>query len=299
MTIHDYELVINWTLTDICNLTCDYCIQKNPAKTPVLNAFIRLYKSIGKENRKINVITAMNTIDRIEKKARIRLTGGEPFILTNFITLCSRLTENHYIDVESNFILTKRIKEFCHTINPHRVIEINAAFHIKELERINAVDKYIKNYLYCREKGFRIRSFAIAYPPVIKDVIRYKHILNTHDIPLDCYAFIGYYNSKEYPSAYSDELIKKLNINMDSIQNIIPTKRRYCTAGYGFFVINKFGHIYPCYSIKKKLGNIHKGFKSAKPFIKCPFPKCPCDPMLIAPEQFKNVISKEAIPFHV
>ena len=49
-----------------------------------------------------------------------------------------------------------------------------------------------------------------------------------------------------------------------------------CNAGYNAGIVHTNGDIYPCYSIKEKLGNIYEKIEFKKNLITCPVKFCGC-----------------------
>lgn len=301
----NYQIIFNWTITNSCNLFCKYCNTKYyPGKTinylqnTHLGFFLtnKIWKFILKRKREnkyinLNIDKIISVINNTGKIAKIRLLGGEPFLYRDFIELCIGLTKYHYIDVESN-LSTDLVKKFADIINPGRMEDFRAAFHIEELEEKKLISRYIDNFLYCREKGFPLNAIVVVYPPMIPKILKYRKILLKEGIHLKSQPFVGYYKGKEYPSSFTEREVKDLNMDMDKISLMRNTKNQLCSAGNGFFVISLTGDISPCYQIDKNLGNINRGFDLLIKLIKCPYEKCFCDPRIMNKKLFENTISK-------
>ena len=306
-TEKQYDMVLNWGLTLNCTLDCLYCINKNEASRHI-NSFDTT--SLGKwlhnrkwhrkskqyipfiQNTEIDIPKVLYVLNNLGKTLRVRLTGGEPFLFNNFVRLCKEITQKHYIDIESNLTVKQNAQIFCDTIDPKRVNDIRAAFHIIELEKKKLIDQYIENFLYFKEKKFHITALTIAFPPIIKKIFQYKKILKTYNIDLISQPFIGYYNGKKYPLSYKHQDLNQLELDSNNFSFIRKTKGQPCPVGVNFFVIYPSGDIHPCYQIYKKLGHINEGFKVSDKLTICPFEYCSCDPQVMDKNLFTKTIRK-------
>ena len=301
-----YEFILNWNLTLNCNLSCNYCNAKIHPNTLLgrfqstrIGIFLtnmiwkHLIKNIKhmKPPETIDIQKILSLLTQVKKPIKIKLLGGEPFLFPNFIEICKELSKVHYLGLESNFT-SNRIKSFCDTINPDRVDLIRASFHIEELEKKNLIGRFIENALYCKIKGFNIETLIVGYPSILEKINQYKEILGSKDITFYVQPFVGYYNGKEYPAAYSQEEKEKFNMPLYNSTYVKNTKNQLCTAGYRFFAVFPSGDIYPCYQINEKLGNIYEDFKPYETMIKCPFEKCFCEPRTMNPELFNKIIKE-------
>ena len=89
-----------------------------------------------------------------------------------------------------------KIRNFANKIDPDRVLSIIASLHIKELERTRLLDNYIQNYHLCKEKGFNIIASAVGYPPILKEIEKYKEFFQEKGIDLIWDPYYGRFNSK-------------------------------------------------------------------------------------------------------
>ena len=299
----NYKLLFNWSITLSCNFNCKYCNNKiienrtiNMLQSTALGTFItnKIWSITTKSKKKANynIDKIVNFFNSTGKTAKIKLLGGEPFLYPDFIELCIELTKYHFIDIETNLSINQ-IKKFADTINPERMEDIRASFHIEELEEKNLINRFIDNFLYCKKKGFTITAIVIVYPPIMEKILKYREILLKEGIILYSQPFVGYYKRKEYPSSYTKKEIKDLNIDFTYTSLTRNTKNQSCSAGNSFFVILPSGDIYPCYQLLKKnknLGNINNGYKVSNKLIRCPYDKCYCDPKSMNKKLFENTI---------
>ena len=78
------------------------------------------------------------------------MTGGEPMLYPNFVSLAGLLTRGHYISLSTN-LSTANAYEFADTVAGNRVISIRANIHILEREKIkDGVKEYFANFIIFR-----------------------------------------------------------------------------------------------------------------------------------------------------
>lgn len=295
-----YDAWLIWNITNKCNLACGFCSAR--ASMPSLIKIIKI-KSLGlipyfsikklkakfkKIPEKIDIVSLIRTLDETNRIFRIGFSGGEPFLSSNIIEACVELTKRHYISLNTNLI-SKNIKEFTEKIDPERVIHFHASLHIKELERLNLLDRYINNFLLCKEKGFDIFAQEVAYPPLLEEVDKYKKNFKEKGIELTFNPFNGEYNKKIYPQAYTEKEIEIFGLDETYI-NYFYQKGKICNAGYNVGLVSITGDIQPCHLINKNMGNIYKEIKFSDKVIKCPFEFCFC-PM----KNYDDYLFKKAI----
>ena len=153
-----FDINFLWLSLYQCNLDCSYCS----------NYFLtKEFKQIPT----IDIEKLIASLDNSGKICRIVFTGGEPFLIPNFIEACQRITVNHRVIVISNFT-TNKIKEFADKIDPSKAGFLSS-LHIRELENKKLTDRYIENYHYLINKGFGIGVEEVAYPGLLEDAKRY------------------------------------------------------------------------------------------------------------------------------
>ena len=273
MNRESYDVWLNFTSILKCNLNCEYCIA-------------RQYKT--GEVKKINIPALIKTLDKTGKIFRINFTGiGEPFLVPNFIKACQKLSRRHYISMNTN-LTSSKIKEFAQKTSPKKVVGINASVHIKELERHNLLQKYIENFLLLKQKGFEIIAREVAYPPNAQEIKRYINYFNRRGIKLHFDLFVGEYNNKKYPDAYTEQELELFGFKKKKKQLIQKHKpfQKYCNAGYNIFEAKINGDLYPCAFIPEQMGNIYENIEFRKKITRCPLKFCPspistCDKSLL------------------
>jgi len=317
-----YDAWLQWKVGLKCNLSCAYCcnLRFQSAKISQYN-FLNLVKTINSKMRrlleiprlgffglvemfkfrfnkiflrnnleKFNIRAVIRTLDKTNKTFRIGFTGGEPFLISNFIQLCAELTKKHYIAINTN-LTTDRMVEFCEKIGPARVIGIYSSVHIKELERLNLLDRYISNFLICKEKGFNIIAQEVGYPPLLNEVEQYKRFFRKKEIDLVFQPFIGKHAGKDYPGAYTEQEKKIFDFDMMDMGDFYQ-KGKLCNAGYNVGVVFLDGTVRTCFDDQEILGNIYSKIKLKNRVGTCPSDFCSCHLKSQDPYLFEEAISK-------
>jgi len=256
---------------------CDYCILEN-ASRHISNTY------------NINISALKNTLNNSNKIYRIDFTGGEPFLVPNMVELCIELTKKHFIVFNTN-LTSKKVKEFAEKINPERVSFIIASCHIKELERLNLLSRYIDNFLLCKNRGFNIWAIEVGYPPLLKEVDKYKKKILEKGIYLTFCPYMGRYKGKFYPDSYSEKEVKIFGLEEFNFNQHYP-HGQFCNVGYNVGLVKQNGDISYCIAINKSLGNIYEGIKFKDKLIRCPSKFCNCPVNMNDPYLFRKAISE-------
>ena len=184
-----YSACLMWSLTERCNLDCQYCFYNPFRKTA--------------EIKNIDIASLTDTLNRADEVFEIHFTGGgEPFLVPNIVEACVEITNKHYILFNTNLI-SGDLKEFSRKISPGRTTEILASLHIEELKKHRLIDRYIENYLLLKKSGFNIRARQVAHPAYAKDAKSYRRFFRERGVGLEFNPFIGEYNGCRYPESYS------------------------------------------------------------------------------------------------
>lgn len=118
-----YTMYIHWILLQECNFSCIYCPSVNfTGKNP--------------PNR-LEIPKIIERLNRFDETMLISLTGGEPFLVPNFVEFVQQLTLKHYVRIDTNLSLKKNIEKFINLINAEKVIEITFSIHVLERIRRN------------------------------------------------------------------------------------------------------------------------------------------------------------------
>ncbi len=268
---HDGPMM-SWVLNQRCNFTCDYCFYTK-------NYLSKEHPDCGRYSP--GHIT--DCFDRTNKQWWIYMNGGEPFLYPDFIDLCNQLTQNHYISINTN-LSTSNCLEFAERINPKNVYSIEASLHISEREKRTGLAKYLKYFLNFHDKGFPIQVVYVTYPELLDRIEEDIKMLKGEGIQfINLKIFRGYFKSKFYPKAYSNEereLIARFALDKNEIDIMEKSHSFFgksCKAGYDFFVMDAAGDVRRCSSSVKSYGNFFENSftydNSPRP---CPFLICGC-----------------------
>jgi len=246
-----YTAWLHWSPTTVCNLDCKYCI--NSIK--------------GVDTGLIHIEALSKTLSG-KPKLKITFTGGEPFLVPNFIEACEVITQNHVLELFSN-LTSNKLREFSKRINPNKVEFVHASFHYDALKAQGLLDKFKENLNLLKENGFRIKLKAVAYPPL--DYIAVKTIYPE----LRFMPYYGVWQNKVYPDAYTKAELKKFQLNSNCKQ-IFSRFGKPCNAGFNVAMVSPTGEIKVCAHIDESLGNIYTGFSFKHEPLICPKRKCEC-----------------------
>lgn len=261
--VAQYDAWLLWDVHPACNLQCAHCFSDRS-------------NSNSQKKRKIqtiNIPDLLRTLNNCNKVFRIEFTGGgEPFLTPNLVETCLELTKKHYVSFTTN--LTLKVRQLTEVINPNRITDIHASFHINELEKRGLIDKWLRHFLICKKQGIKIEAIAVAEPSIFRKVIKYKKIFMKEGLKLIFVPFIGSYGDKYYPRDYTKEELDVYGISEANITLRINSFKRPCNAGYNVAIVNAAGNIQPCGGIRKSLGNIYKGMRFEKKIVYCPSKFC-------------------------
>jgi MoaA/NifB/PqqE/SkfB family radical SAM enzyme len=318
-----YDAWLFWTVTNACNLNCTYCNASNPkkiikkfydlgflnsAKIVTVNlgklleqsfqkGLFRVYQETKAKlalnaRKAIDISALIRTLDATQKIFKISFTGGEPFLVPNFIDACRAITEKNYITIFSN-LTSPDIKTFSDTIDPRNVLEICGSLHIKELERRRLLERYIENFTLLKEKGFNVSAHVVAYPTLIGEIEKYRSYFKEKGIDITFVPFRGRYRWKQYPKSYTEQEIERFGFGASQnspadIMSCFYRKGRLCNAGYNVGVVFPSGNAQTCFLIGQSIGNVFTDIAFNKNLIKCPFKYCSCPLNIYDPSLFEK-----------
>ncbi len=317
--VRHYDAWLFWNVGSRCNLYCKYCfrnLDREAAKSAGtvigrIRVFLAIVRKIVRadisqitkisvsrfiagtsEPEIINIAALMKTLDKTGKIFRIGISGGgEPFLVPNLTEACAEITKKHYISINTN-LTSDKIKKFADIIEPDRVLGICASLHIKELERLNLIDRYVSNFNILRDMGFRIIANEVAHPSLLREVAKYKEYFNKRGIDLSFIKFAGSYKGKGYPDSYTKEELEIFGLEKSADLALFHSRGRICNAGYNAAIARPNGDIELCYEISKGMGNIYKGIRFKPNLTKCPAKHCACPFRYHDPHLFEKALAE-------
>lgn len=262
--------MISWNINNICNFRCGYC---NNWRT-----------NNSRKHQDIDLIELKKGFDSIGKDWIIHISGGEPFLRKDFISICEMISKNHFISLNTN-LSTPNVNEFADKIDPEKVLFISCSIHIEEREvRDPQLSMFIDKIKYLQNKHFNIIASYVADPSLfhrINEDFKTLELGGVKKIRLK--TLRGVINNKVYPSSYSEKDIAFLSSfetdypELEILNNQNSFYGLKCSAGTRFFVMDEIGNLKRCSSLQRKYGNLFKGIikidQDPKP---CPIKYCGC-----------------------
>lgn len=290
----DWEIAFHWNVENTCTPTCQHCLYHRPPKTGIIAT---LFKKHSGKAAAVNLLPAVDallrTLSVTGRKCLVTLSGHEPLLLPDFIEICRRITNEHYLGVISSLTAPEaKIVEFADSIDHEKVYHITAPLHLNRLLQKNLLAQYSDNFALLRHKKFALAPVLIAHPGLLERVNYYKNYYGGREIYFDTKLFIGNYKGKQYPEAYTEDDLAKCGLRRTEVEEAVFRKGTLCNAGRNVFFINKHGEIRPCHAINKVLGTIHTGFTPVNKLKKCPAPRCRCPFPLEYKELYAQAIAQ-------
>ncbi len=283
----DYDIEADWMLLPTCNFRCTYCY----------------VSAAGRGAKPTQFGTPAEWTDAFNATARtwlIHLTGGEPTMYPDFVDLCERLSERHYLSVNSN-LSHRAVEAFAERIDPQRVHFINAALHDNERQPERDRQAFIQRVHTLRQRGFHVLVSQVMTPDVLGRFSELARHFQSREVILIPKVMRGPYQGKSYPGAYSavekHQILQYLTaaredyaaviarmqepatINMfldDRFLHGIPSYHgRLCGAGHRFVRIDSDGTVFRC-GAGKRCGNLlRRRVRLAKGPKHCDTSYCP------------------------
>jgi len=213
-------------------------------------------------------------------------------LISNIIEALEEITKKHYVSFNTN-LTSPKIKEFCRKIDPDKVIEIHASLHIKELERLNLMDIFIRNFRLCKEKGLKIIAVEVAYPKFMNEADKYREFFKKKGINLIFAGFHGMYQGREYPAAYTKHELEVFGIKNNRDAKL-SHRGEVCNAGYNAAMVLESGDVTLCVSQAEKLGHIYRGIQFRDHLERCQVDYCPCPLHIFDPYLYKKALKETA-----
>lgn len=194
------SMVVDWILTEKCNLNCYYCLQHADTRKKECNPIDSTF------------------LTKFENTCLFHLTGGEPFLVPNLIELVNEIqTQGHYVSMNTN--LTRTTENFAKLIRKDKFLFMNASYHY--VYRKKHIAPFVRNYMKIREAGIFIYATIVMIPNL------FDELLSVADMLIDKGVFVlpklmrGRDNKKDYPQDYSvDELDKIKHLIVKSKLNL-------------------------------------------------------------------------------
>lgn len=286
----EYDIRANIMLNTECNFRCPYC-----------------YVSLKARKDKSRYLPAEKMLGLFEKSGKtwyVKFSGGEPFLYPNFISLCKKITEKHYLNINTN-LSSSLVYRFIEEMDISRVEMIVCSLHLTELERLGLIEEFIQKVKLLKEKKFNYLVSFVMWPPYIKKIKKLYEKFAAQGIFIYPVAFRGYYKNKKYPESYTEHekelieyyfklhkknqekknlIIKQRNIKTytktinNEIRGLLSFKGVPCQTGKYSIVIFSNGDVRRCGTDRSiSLGNLYEdNIKLLNTTLKCNAPICNC-----------------------
>ena len=260
MPDREYHLI--WNMTKRCNFRCKYCYfphQSQPEPDPITAGEIRAF------------------LDASGHSWVVEMSGGEPFIYPDFAGLCGSITQNHRISLDSNLSLSAEIARFSQMVDPAKVVDIYAAVHIEERERLGLKEQFTEDVLMLKAKGFTVSVNYVIHPTLLERYEKDRAYFAERGIRLLPRPFKGVYQGVDYPAGYGPQarelFAKKLKAGKKAVFNFqgIP-----CEAGHRLIRLEPDRSILRCPGDRTQLGRLGRDVRLHQSPQPCKVPRCPC-----------------------
>ena len=264
-----YDIEADWHLLNTCNYRCSYCFF--PAEV------------LGQSLPEATAEAWQCGFDLTGLTWLLNMTGGEPTVFPRFAELCARLTERHFISMNTN-LSRPSVLAFADTVDPGRVSFINAGLHYDERIGRKGLETFIRHHNYLRDRGFPIFVSAVATPAVLERMDTIVEMLRPAGVRPIPKLLRGLHEGKRYPGAYTERDRELFRVHArlsretydpllaargeaptvnpfgdeDFLGGVPSYTGRMCEAGRRFVAVRPNGSVFRC-SDKAPLGNILRG----------------------------------------
>ena len=220
-----------------CNFRCHYCVGYHNDKP------VQPFDLDG-IRRALSGITAKLVVTSYD------CGGGEPTIHPQFPELLRLCAERGPVSFPTN-----------NSQNPERWlpretakrIYVRAALHPEAEEKL---DRYVRNARYLIEAGCEFSSIFVSHPERMHKIPEYRKFFADMGVPFTPVSFIGEYQGRDYPHAYSEAEQEMLGLNQvdrswfHKIEPHVTRIRNFrgipCVAGFRSIFIQADGSVRRC-----------------------------------------------------
>ena len=268
------EFVLQWHLSEACNLKCKHCYQEN--HVPVQLSYENLMKILDQYRE---------LLKKLKVKGHINLTGGEPLCSPHFYKILDEFKKDK--DLYSFSILTngtliteesaKRIASY----NPEYVqVSLEGGKKTNDYVRGNGVYKKVAEAIKLLKKNkiFVSVSFTATklnykeFPKVVKYAKKYgvDNVWSDRFIPLGTEYDKEFQMNKEETNEYLEIMAKeRVNLIRQKSKTHVSMYRALqfqktsnypyvCTAGKSLLTVMENGDLVPCRRMPIVVGNLLK-----------------------------------------
>lgn len=243
------QLTIQWSISNQCNLSCDYChvdLYRGNSLFPEQDKLTAAYKEFNRLSSSYDMVI-------------IEITGGEPSLnedLRNFILnndnekIKYRLNSNGYASID----WWKKVKSKLLSLTLSYHSQVNIDKFIEIIDSVKNIYPLILlpiNPYYWEEQILIYNKFKQLGFNVQLQML-YKNFTRGNDIYLD-------YNENQWQFYFSElNVIEEESIEFKKMENLNDFYGHMCWAGVEQIVINLKGDVYRGWCFSEHLGNIFK-----------------------------------------
>ena len=269
------EVVIE--VRNACNYRCFYCVSVDNERPVRRFDLTAVEKSLHMIDAKL-VVTSFDA------------GGGEPTVHPQFPDLLKLCATRGPVSFPTNN--SQNPERWLPKEVAHRIY-VRSALHPESEERL---DRYVEHARYLIDAGCDFASLFVSHPTRMSKIATYREYFAARGVPFTPVSFIGEYEGRQYPHAYSDEEKEMLGLNAENrswYHKVEPHATRIrnfrgipCLAGFRSIFLAADGRVLRCRYDKRPL---ETPLAHAEP---CGVKSCGCGLVL---EKLNQV---ESIEFH-
>ena len=222
-----------------CNYRCFYCVAAGANNVPVQRFDLdRIHSAYAQIQSKV-IVTSFDC------------GGGEPTVHPQFPDLLRICAQYGAVSFPSNN--SQNPERWLPKDGTAKRIMVRSALHP---EAEGNLERYAAHARFLIDAGCYFTSTFIAHPTRIPKISEYQDYFQSRGIPFDPVSFIGHYEGREYPHAYSEEEKNLVGLGgssrywLHSIEPHVTRIRNFrgipCIAGYRSIYISSQGMLRRC-----------------------------------------------------
>ncbi len=264
------RFVLQWHLSETCNLKCKHCYQEN-------------HKPVQLEYEKLEIIYNQfkELLKKKKMKGHINITGGEPLANPHFFKILDLIKKDEnlitFSILTNGTLITEKIAQKIKTYNPYYVqVSLEGGKRINDYIRGKGTYKKIAQGIINLRKQNIYTSISFTATKInykeFPKVVKYAKKYDVNNVWSDRYIPLGDNNSEELALNYNEtreylkimqkERLKNKGINISmyrALQFQMTGDFAYgCTAGDTLLTVMENGDLVPCRRMPIVVGNLFK-----------------------------------------
>ncbi len=224
----------------VCNYKCTYCVAGHgpPEGRP---------ESPWNEERYLTII---DNLCKVDFPINVRIgVGGEFFISKVLVEGARRLGQSENV-VALNLItnLSFHPKQYARILKdiPKEKVAMVASYHPTEVKNADSWVAAAQEL----STDYDLTTMSVAYPPFLRDLPELKAKFAAVGLDHFVQPFIGEYEGRTYPQAYTDEeraIVREIIYSRHDYEFLLNLRRPgLCNAGFRYLFIDPYGIAKPC-----------------------------------------------------